>query len=67
VRAFLDDYFRGKTLVARRRRAFAWMIGFQYVAVACDAAALYAAFLALGALQAAAPAPGAPKARGRRS
>jgi uncharacterized protein (TIRG00374 family) len=47
VRKFLDDYFHGKEIVSQRRRAFAWMIGFQYIAVACDAAALYSAFVAL--------------------
>jgi uncharacterized protein (TIRG00374 family) len=50
VRKFLDDYFRGKEIVSQRRRAFAWMMGFQYVAVACDVIAVYSAFLALGML-----------------
>jgi uncharacterized protein (TIRG00374 family) len=50
VRHFLDDYFRGKAILARKPSVFAAMMGFQYVAVCCDAAALYSAFLALGVL-----------------
>jgi uncharacterized protein (TIRG00374 family) len=48
VREFLGEYYRGKRLITRRPAAFAGMLGLQYVAVGCDAAALYAAFLALG-------------------
>jgi hypothetical protein len=48
VRDFLDEFYRGKGLIRRRPRAFIGMIGLQYVAVACDAATLYAAFVALG-------------------
>jgi uncharacterized protein (TIRG00374 family) len=48
VRQFLDEYYRGKAIIGRRPAAFAGMLGLQYLAVGCDAAALYASFLALG-------------------
>jgi uncharacterized protein (TIRG00374 family) len=48
VRRFLDEYYRGKRIIGRRRRAFYQMMALQYLGVACDAGALYAAFLALG-------------------
>jgi uncharacterized protein (TIRG00374 family) len=47
VREFIDEYRAGKRLIARRRAAFAAMLALQYLALACDSAALYAAFLAL--------------------
>ncbi|HXH82429.1 MAG TPA: lysylphosphatidylglycerol synthase transmembrane domain-containing protein [Candidatus Tectomicrobia bacterium] len=50
IRSFLNDYFRGKSIIGKRPRPFARMIAFQYAAVLCDAAALYSAFLALGML-----------------
>src|SRR5690349_5188083 len=50
VEQFLDEYFRAKAILSRRPRAWAWMMSWQYVAVVCDASAVYAAFLALGAL-----------------
>ena len=43
----LEDYYRGKTVIGRRPLAFAKMIALQYVAVGCDATALYLAFRAL--------------------
>ncbi len=48
LRDFLDEYYRGKRIISRRRRAFYQMMGLQYLSIACDAGALYAAFLALG-------------------
>ena len=48
VREFLDEFYRGKALILRRRRAFIGMLGLQYAAVACDATAVYTAFAALG-------------------
>src|SRR5262249_22201625 len=41
IRAFLRQYYRGKLELAGKRRAFALMVALQYVAVACDAGALY--------------------------
>lgn len=43
----LEDYYRGRTVIGRRPVAFAKMIALQYVAVGCDATALYLAFGAL--------------------
>jgi len=48
VRNFLDEFYRGKALIRGRPRAFIGMVALQYVAVACDAATLYTAFVALG-------------------
>lgn len=48
IRAFLDQYYEAKTVIARRRRAFVWMVGWQYLSVICDVTAVYMAFLALG-------------------
>lgn len=45
---FLDEFYRAKALIRRRRGAFFGMVGLQYATVACDAAALYTAFAALG-------------------
>jgi len=47
LRRFLDQYYDGRRVIAARPRAFWRMVGLQYVAVVCDAAALYLAFLAL--------------------
>jgi uncharacterized protein (TIRG00374 family) len=49
VLRFLHEYYEGKRIIARRPAAFARMLAFQYLAIACDGAALYAVFLALGA------------------
>lgn len=48
LRHFLHEYYQGKRVIGRRRDAFYRMMALQYLSVACDAAALYAAFLALG-------------------
>src|SRR5207302_1750032 len=48
VRGFLDEYYAGKDIIRRRPGAFCRMLGLQYLAVGCDATALYMAFLALG-------------------
>ncbi len=48
VRRFVDEYFAGKTVITRHRHAYLRMVGFQYLAVGCDAGALYLAFFALG-------------------
>ena len=48
VRAFLDEYYAGKDIIRSRPGAFGRMVGLQYLAVGCDGAALYMAFLALG-------------------
>jgi uncharacterized protein (TIRG00374 family) len=48
LQQFLDDYFKAKEILGRRGRAFARMMSWQYVAVACDAAAVYSVFVALG-------------------
>jgi uncharacterized protein (TIRG00374 family) len=48
VRAFLAEYYEGKAMIVRRRGPFLRMIGYQYLAVCCDCAALYLAFLSLG-------------------
>jgi uncharacterized protein (TIRG00374 family) len=48
VRRFLGQYYEGKEIIGERRGRFAAMIGFQYGAVLCDVAALYAVFAALG-------------------
>lgn len=48
VRRFLDEYYAGKAAMRRRPSAFYRMLGLQYLAVGCDATALYLAFLALG-------------------
>ena len=50
VRAFLHDYYEGKRLIGCRRRAFYEMIGLQYLAVICDAIALYLSFVAIGVM-----------------
>jgi len=49
VSRFLAEYYAGKAVIARHPAAFFRMVGFQYLAVGCDAAALYLAFLALDA------------------
>jgi uncharacterized protein (TIRG00374 family) len=41
VRAFLREYYEGKRLIRGRRGMFSRMLGFQFLAVACDACALY--------------------------
>jgi uncharacterized protein (TIRG00374 family) len=48
IRRFLDEYYAGKAVIRRRPGVFFRMIGFQFLAVGCDATALYMAFLALG-------------------
>jgi glycosyltransferase 2 family protein len=48
VRSFLDEYYAGKDIIRRQPGAFCRMVALQYLAVGCDAAALYMAFLALG-------------------
>jgi len=48
VREFLEEYYRGKAVLLRHRRAFAKMIALQYLAVCADAGAVYLSFLALG-------------------
>jgi hypothetical protein len=48
TRKFLGEYYEGKAVIRRRPGAFFGMIGFQYLAIAWDAAALYLCFLALG-------------------
>jgi len=48
IRRFLDEYYAGKAVIRRRPGAFYRMVGLQFLAVGCDAAALYMAFLALG-------------------
>ncbi len=47
MRAFLREYYEGKRLIRGRRGMFSRMLGFQFLAVACDACALYMACLAL--------------------
>jgi glycosyltransferase 2 family protein len=49
VRSFLNEYYAGKDIIRRRPGAFWRVIALQYLALGCDAAALYMAFLALGA------------------
>jgi glycosyltransferase 2 family protein len=46
---FLRAYSAGKRVVASHPAAFVRMMGWQYLAVSCDIAAVYAASLALGA------------------
>ncbi len=48
IRGFLDEYYAGKDIIRRKPEAFCRMLGLPYLAVGCDAAALYMAFLALG-------------------
>jgi uncharacterized protein (TIRG00374 family) len=48
VSEFLDQYYEAKRIIGKRRGAFAKMVAWQYAAVACDASAVYMAFLALG-------------------
>ena len=48
IRSFLDEYYAGKAVIRRHPGAFYRMVGLQYLAVGCDVAALYIAFLALG-------------------
>ncbi|PYM07411.1 MAG: hypothetical protein DMD82_05445 [Candidatus Rokuibacteriota bacterium] len=48
IRNFFDEYYAGKAVIQSHPGAFYRMVGFQYLAVGCDAAALYVAFLALG-------------------
>jgi uncharacterized protein (TIRG00374 family) len=48
VTAFLEEYYKAKAVIARKRAAFLRMVGLQYLAVCCDAAALSLAFLSLG-------------------
>ncbi len=48
IATFFDEYYEGKSLISRRPRAFLKMIGLQFLAVVCDTAALYLAFLAIG-------------------
>jgi uncharacterized protein (TIRG00374 family) len=49
LRRFLAEYYAGKRAIRRHPASFLRMVGYQYVAVAADAAALYLTFLALGA------------------
>lgn len=48
VRAFLEEYYTGKQVIAAHPVAYLRMVGFQSLAVASDAGALYLAFVALG-------------------
>jgi len=48
VRAFLEDYYQGKEVIARRPSVFARMVALQYLAVGADAGALYLTFVSLG-------------------
>src|SRR3989442_2242108 len=48
VREFLEEYYRGKAVLLRHRRAFAKMSALQYLAPCADAGAVYLSFLALG-------------------
>lgn len=48
IRRFLEQYVEAKAVIGKHRRAFAQMVGLQYLSIGCDAAALYLAFLALG-------------------
>src|SRR3989442_7245921 len=48
IRNFFDEYYAGKAVIQSHPGAFYRMVGFQYLAVRCDAAALSVAFLALG-------------------
>lgn len=50
LQGFVDEYYEGKHLILGRRRAFAFMIGCQYAAIAFDWLALYTVFVALGML-----------------
>ncbi len=45
---FLEQYYAAKAIIARRPGAFTRMLGFQYLAIGCDASAVYMACLALG-------------------
>jgi uncharacterized protein (TIRG00374 family) len=47
VRRFVEEYHAGTRVIGRRPGAFATMVALQYLAVACDSAALYATFVAL--------------------
>lgn len=47
-RAFLEDYYKGKEIIARRPRVFVRMVALQYLAVCADASALYLTFVSLG-------------------
>ncbi len=49
VRDFLEEYYRGKAVLARHPGAFLRMIGLQYLAVGADASAVYLTFVAVGA------------------
>ncbi len=49
LRSCLVEYERGKAMIASRPARFARMLAFQYAAIGADAAALYLAFLAVGA------------------
>lgn len=48
VQRFLEEYYRGKAMIAHHPGAFARMIALQYLAVVCDASALWCSFAALG-------------------
>jgi uncharacterized protein (TIRG00374 family) len=48
VRAFLEDYYKGKEVIARQPAVFARMVGLQYLAVGADAGALYLTLASLG-------------------
>lgn len=48
LRHFLDEYDRGKALIAERPGRFLGMLAWQIAAVGCDAATLYCTFAALG-------------------
>src|SRR5262245_9846131 len=48
IRAFLDDFYQGKAVLARHPGAFVWMIALQYLVVVADTGILYFTFLALG-------------------
>lgn len=49
LRRFLDEYYDGKRMIRRHPGSFFRMVAYQYVAIVSDTAALYLAFLALGA------------------
>jgi uncharacterized protein (TIRG00374 family) len=48
LRAFLDDYYKGKEVVGRHPRIFGRMVLLQYVAVGADGTALYLTLVSLG-------------------
>ncbi len=48
VRAFLDEYYRGKAIILRRPRTFLSMVALQSLSIGCDTATVYLSCLALG-------------------